>query len=155
MQAFWDRHNRADIDRMKGLLAPLVAASRSRDFADPASARAQVLAFLQGLEDVPPALVEAAVGTIIRRGVTWMPKPGEVKAVCAELRQQARTEAFALALAGCDHPHQFVERVDEAGVTRVARCDCWTRATQAQSQVGDPIARPALPPAPVDVEASA
>lgn len=136
----WDRTNRADQAAMRDLLLPLVAASRSRDFADTGTAKVQVLAFLQALEDVPRELVAQAVAARVRAGVTWMPKPGELKADCAKLRTEARAAAFKKAVAGCAHAGYWAENAQG----QVDRCACWTRGQAAMAAIGAPVQAPLL-----------
>lgn len=136
----WDRTSRVDQAAMRDLLVPLVAASRSRDFADTATAKVQVLAYMQALEDVPRELVAQAVAARVRAGVTWMPKPGELKADCARLRAEARSEAWQRVMASCAHPRQWVENAER----RMERCPCWHRGQAAMAAIGAPVQAPLL-----------
>ena len=140
MVRHWNRHNQADREAMAALLMPLVAASRSADFADVSSARIQVLAFLQALEDVPRQLVEIAIADRVAAGVTWMPKPGELKGDCAKLRARARREAARSHLEGCDHASHYVD----VGGGTVERCPCWKLAHAAMDAIGAPVQAPLL-----------
>lgn len=145
----WDRTSRADQAAMRDLLLPLVAASRSRDFTDTGSAKVQVLAFLQALEDVPRALVAEAVAARVQAGVTWMPKPGELKADCARLRSEARATAAKRILIDCPHTGHWAEDADG----RVDRCACWQRAQAAMAAIGAPVQAPLLLEGNVEVPA--
>ncbi len=132
---FWDPRSDADHVAMARLLAPLIVASRDRNFIDKASATAQTYTWRISLADVPRPILETAIENLIRRGVAWMPRPGEVKAECAKVVAAQRTAAAKVHLEDCEHSSHFIEI---AG--RVQRCPCWTRAQLAMAQVGQPIA---------------
>lgn len=142
MTSYWDRHSESDRAVMKSFLMPLVAATKPRDFIDQASARVQVTAFLQALEDVPKPIVEAGVTNLVRNGLTWMPKPGEVKSECAKVLEQRRRAAMTHALEHCHHDKHWIE-VERDGVSRITRCPCWQTGLEAQAKLGQPIALPA------------
>lgn len=135
--AFWDPRADADHDAMKRLMAPLIVASRDRNFIDKAAARAQTYAWRVSLADVPPAIVEEAITNLVRRGVDFMPRPGEVKAECKKVLDAKRAAAAKVHLEDCDHPSRFIE-IDG----KMRRCPCWTRAQTAMDLVGQPIAWP-------------
>lgn len=97
---------------------------------------------MQCLEDVPRALVASAVGAIVRRGVTWMPKPGELKAECARIRRDERSAAARRHLADCPHSGHFVEVVAADGVERAERRPCWKRAQAEMDAIGAPVSAP-------------
>lgn len=134
-QIFWRRDNEQDRKKFAMLLAPLVGASRTKSFT-----RHEGTAYMLSMQDVPPAILEAAVVQLVQAGVTWMPKPGELKAECAKVMAVKRKAAAALHLEGCDHSSHFIE-VDGKN----KRCPCWIRAQQAMEAVGQAIS---LPPAP-------
>jgi hypothetical protein len=151
----WNRskeHQRA----MARLLAPLVAATRPREFVSAAAATDQVIAFLVSLADVPAPVVASAVDRMLQRGAVWMPKPGELRAECASVRAAARRRAYLDSLpAECptcgrakDDTGPRWKTIAVNGVERVTRCDCVVVAQQAALRVGEPIA---LPPSREDV----
>lgn len=136
-QVFWRRDNEEDRQRFATLLLPLVGASRTKSFT-----RSEGTAYILSMQDVPPAILEAAVVRLVKAGVTWMPKPGELKAECAKVMSERRAAAAQLHLSECTHSSHWIE-VDGA----MQRCPCWTRAQQAMLEVGQALA---LPPAPSD-----
>jgi hypothetical protein len=140
---FWDPRSDADHRAMAQLLAPLVVASQNRNFISPEAAKAQTYTWRLTLADVPPAILEEAIGRIVLRGITWMPKPGEVKDECAKVLAEKRKAAMVLHLGHCDHSSHYEEFTDRNGVTRTRRCACWRRALTAADQVGLPIQAPA------------
>lgn len=132
-QIFWNRENESDRKKFALILAPLVGASRTKSFT-----RHEGTAYILSMQDVPPAILEDAVASLVRQGVTWMPKPGELKAECAKVMAKKRKAAAALHLTDCDHASHFIE-IDG----RNKRCPCWERAQQAMAAVGQAIALPA------------
>lgn len=131
-QLFWNRDDEEDRKRFATTLAPLVGASRTKSFT-----RHEGTAYILSMQDVPPPILAAAVEQLVREGVTWMPKPGDLKKKCAEVMAAKRKEAAALHLEGCDHSSHFIE-VDN----RMERCPCWKRAQEAMAAVGQAIALP-------------
>lgn len=145
MAEHWNRHDAADRVAFAQAIQPLASASRSKGF-DVHEARA----YMVSLADVPRDVLTEAVDALLRAGVTWMPKPGEIKAACAGVvaakRSAAAVEARALQAecATCDGTG-FERVTDEDGVERVKRCWCAKRAVQMVDGVGDRIALPAAP----------
>lgn len=129
---FWRRDSEEDRKRFALLMAPLVGASRTKTFT-----RHEGTAYILSMQDVPPAILEEAVIALVQQGVTWMPKPGELKAECAKVMAAKRKVAASLHLEGCEHSSHFIE-IDG----RMQRCPCWTRAQQAMADVGQAIALP-------------
>lgn len=136
---FWDPRSDDDHKAMAQLLAPLIVASRDRNFIDQKAAKAQTYAWRISLADVPRPIVEEAIANLVRAGINWMPKPGEVKAECAKVMATKRKLAAALHLESCDHSSHFIE--NEKG--QLERCPCWKRAQQAMEDVGQAIQLPA------------
>lgn len=132
-QIFWRRDNEDDRKKFALLLAPLVGASRTKSFT-----RHEGTAYILSMQDVPPAILEDAVASLVQLGVTWMPKPGDLKAECAKVMAAKRKAAAAMHLESCDHDSHFIE-IDG----RNERCSCWKRAQQAMADVGQAIALPA------------
>jgi len=139
---FWDPRSDADHLEMASLLAPLIVASRDRNFIDKGAAKAQTYAWRLSMADVPRPILEEAIANMVRRGVTWMPRPGDVKAECAKVMAAKRQAAIALHLDSCEHPRQFEEFTDRNGVVRNRKCSCWKRAQHAADLIGQAI----LPP---------
>lgn len=148
-EQFWNRTVVADRKAFAALLAPLIAASRCKEFDDPASARTQLHVWMISMADVPRPIVSDAVDRLLSQGVTWMPRPGDVKAVCCDIvdehRRIATRDANALA-ADCVQcaGTQWVSHTDEAGVERMKRCWCFTRGMELIAEAGQPLKRPSL-----------
>lgn len=140
--AFWNPHDETDRDAMRDLLVPLIIASRCRDFIDKTMARAQTYTWCVTMRDVPREILALAIERIVGGGVTWMPKPGEVKKICHDIIAAKQAEARRGALAKCKHSgHWITTNVD--GVERMKRCACWERGEQLALKVAPPIALPA------------
>jgi hypothetical protein len=136
---FWDVRSDEDHVAMATLLAPLIVASQNRNFIGKESARAQTYAWRLSLADVPRPILEEAIDRLVNRGITWMPKPGDVKEECAKVMAEKRKAAAALFLDGCEHSSHFIE-IDGKN----ERCDCWKRALAAAEAVGQQIALPLM-----------
>ena len=134
---FWDPRSQADHEAMRDILAPLIVASRDKNFIGQDAAKAQTYAWRLSLADVPRPILKEAITRIVHRGITWMPKPGEVKDECAKVMAAKRQAAFQLLIEDCDHSSHF-EEVDG----RLQRCACWKRAKAAADAVGQAIALP-------------
>lgn len=137
-QLFWDVRSDEDHELMARFLAPLIVASRDRNFIDKKAARAQTYAWRLTLADVPKSIVEQAITNIVARGVTWMPKPGDVKQECAKVIEQKRKALRDHYLSACTHSSQW-EDTDKG----VQRCACWQGLQTALANVEQPIALPA------------
>ena len=135
----WDRMNTEHRARFAVLLAPLIAASRTKDYETKEKATVQLHTWMISMREVPPMIIEEAVAKLVNAGVTWMPKPGDLKAACAKVMAVKRKAAAAIHLEDCDHSSHWIE-IDG----RLQRCPCWTRAQAAMAAVGQAIA---LPPA--------
>lgn len=129
---FWNRDREEDRVAFARVIAPLVAASRTKTFTRP-----EATAYMLSMQDVPPSILADAVSALLQRGVDWMPKPGDLKTECAKVMAAKRKAAAAVHLQGCDHSSHFIE-VDG----RMQRCPCWKRAQQAMSDVGQAITLP-------------
>lgn len=136
-QPFWDVRSDADHQLMAHLLAPLIVASRDRNFIDQKAAKAQTYAWRLTLADVPKPIVGQAIDNLVARGVTWMPKPGDVKAECARVVEQKRKILRDHFLAGCTHSSQWID-----GDHGMERCPCWQGLQTALEQVERPIELP-------------
>lgn len=129
---FWNRDSEPDRKKFALILAPLVGASRTKSFT-----RHEGTAYILSMQDVSPEILTAAVESLVRQGVTWMPKPGDLKAECAKVMADKRKAAAAKHLEDCDHSSHWIE-IDG----RLQRCPCWKRAQQAMADVGQAIALP-------------
>lgn len=134
----WDRMNRDHRERFALLLAPLIAASRTKDYETTEKATVQLHTWMLSLRDVPESVLSEAIANVVNTGVTWMPKPGELKAECAKVMAAKRKAAAQMHLESCDHSSHFIE--NERGL--LERCPCWKRAQDAMASVGQTIALP-------------
>lgn len=146
----WDYRNQAHRDAFGELLAPLIVASRSRDFVDPGRAKEQLIAWVMSLKDIPLPLLEAGVERLMAGGVSWMPRPGDLREACCDIRDELRKRAALVAQQwqqDCgDCGGTGLRPVDDAGKT-VTRCNCVKRGLERIAEAGEPLKRPALPPA--------
>jgi hypothetical protein len=134
---FWDVRSDDDHALMARFLAPLIVASQNRNFIDKQAAKAQTYAWRLTLADVPKPIVEQAIANLVARGVTWMPKPGDVKKECAEVVNQKRKLVRQHFLESCTHSSQWIE-----GERGLERCPCWLGMQKALEQVDRPIELP-------------
>jgi len=141
----WDRQDRAHRAEFSRFMAPLVAASRTKNFTE-----AEALAYLLSLADVPRDVLGEAVTRMLESGVTWMPRAGDIRSACCDVidqrRQVAARQAKALAedCQECEGTQwKRLEGVD--GFERVTRCRCFTRGLELVTQAGAALKRPALP----------
>ena len=142
-EKFWDRHNAADRVQFAKFLDPLVIASRTKNFTP-----AEASVYLLTLQDVPREILAHGVTRLLQAGVTWMPKPGDIKQACCEVVDDRRKQAAAHAKAltdGCPDCHGSGWR-DAEGPNAVEKCTCVTRALKLVQAAGAPLARPASPP---------
>lgn len=146
----WNHHNREHRAALGQIIAPLIVASRSRDFVDAARADDQLIAWVMSLKDISAPLLKAGVERLMARGVTWMPRPGDLREACCDIvdEQRAIVAKRALALqAECPHCRDSRGlRENEHGL--MVRCDCAIAAAALMTQASAPLARPALPAAP-------
>lgn len=140
-QLFWNRDSEEDRKKFALILAPLVGASRTKSFT-----RHEGTAYIISMQDVPPAILEAAVASLVNAGVTWMPKPGDLKAECAKVMAAKRKAAAAVHLDDCEHSSHFID-----GPKGLERCPCWKRAQQAMASVGQAIALPPSHHEPLEI----
>lgn len=137
----WSARNREHQAYFARLLKPAVRASATTLFDDDQVGQEVVQAWIMQLHDVPQDLLEEGFAVVFGQGITWMPKPGEVRKACADIiaarRRQLAERARAL-MEACEvcTPDQrgFREVVDAAGVTRLARCVCHTAALALQAE---------------------
>ena len=133
------------------ILSPLIVASRSRDFADAGRAKDQLIAWVMSLADVSRPILEAGVERLVAAGVTWMPRPGDLRQACCEVVDARRAAAARQARAltqDCSECQQSPGWRETA--TGVVPCTCRTLELQLMAQAEAPLARPALPAASED-----
>lgn len=147
----WDHRSEEHRHVFLALLAPLILASRTRDFHDSARANDQAIAWILALPEIPYPVLEAGRDRLLRRVLPFMPRPGDLRQACAEVvdEQRARIgQEVAAAKAQCELRRDgrcvsdFVE-IDG----KMQRCDCHVRGLQRLQQVAAPVERLALPAA--------
>ncbi len=142
MAEHWNRHDDADRAEFARYLQPLVTASRTQNFT-----RAEASVYLITLRDVPKDVLALGVTRLIEQGITWMPKPGDIKAVCVSVVKERRSVASKKAAElkadciRCDGSGW--ERIEQDGVEHVKRCWCVTRGLELVAEAGEPLALPA------------
>lgn len=151
----WSARNPQHQAYFASLLKPAVRASGTPLFDDATVGREVVQAWIMQLRDVPSDVLEAGFARVFGQGITWMPKPGEVRAACAavidERRRVVAAEARKLmdACEVCTPDHRgWREITGPDGIGRMHRCECHKAAmllSDAQP------ARLALPPEREDV----
>ncbi len=127
MADFWDRHNENDRAQFARFLSPLVIASRTKNFTG-----AEAAVYLLTLKDVPRDILALGVTQLIEAGVTWMPKPGDVKAACAKVIEARRAVAARQAKAlqdDCPDCHGS-GWANAEGPNAVVACLCKKRALE-------------------------
>jgi hypothetical protein len=146
----WDRREESHRRAFASLLAPLVVASRSKDF-EGERAKTQLHAWMLSLQDVTREVLAEAIDRLVTRGVTWMPKPGDVRKECADViteRRKALAPRAQAITAECDYCQgSGFEPITVDGVDHVRPCGCRARVRALYEGLPEPIA---LPPAPED-----
>lgn len=141
-EKYWDRHHASDRIQFAKFLDPLVIASRTKNFTT-----AEASVYLLTLQDVPHEILAHAVTRLIQAGITWMPKPGDIKQACCDVvddrRKQAALQAKALT-DDCPDCHGSGWR-DTEGPNAVEKCTCVKRALDLVEAAGEALPRPALP----------
>lgn len=155
--SIWNPRDVAHQQVFSALLKPAVRASMTTLFDDDVVARETVQTWIMQLHDVPEDVLLEGFARVFGQGITWMPRPGDVRRACAAIIDERRAAAAVTAqqlIADCEdcHGSKFREVVDDAGVTRMARCECHRRAVALVDQHPKPIA---LPPAADDQAVSA
>lgn len=151
--SFWNHQNEDDRKRFVLLMAPLVAASRTKSFT-----RYEAIAYMTSMQDTPEAILQEAVQNLLAAGVTWMPRPGDLKTECAKVMATKRQLAYQKSLPGvcpiCGREKDFTgarfKEVSINGVTRMVKCDCVRAALEAANNVGLAIALPPANPSDSD-----
>lgn len=146
---YWDRFSEADRETFAKFLAPLVIASRTKNFT-----KAEASVYMLSVQDVPREILALGVTQLIEQGVTWMPKPGDIKAACCDIVDERRAAAGRQAKAlQEDCPDcRGTGWADAEGPNAVVKCLCVKRALELVKAAGEALPRPALPPASTDSE---
>lgn len=142
-EKFWNRHDANDRIHFARYLDPLVLASRTKNFTP-----AEASVYLLTLADVPREILALGVTRLLEHGVTWMPKPGDIKAACCAVVDERRAAAARQAKALQDDcPDCYGSGWANAeGPNAVVRCTCAKRALELVQAAGEALPRPALPP---------
>jgi hypothetical protein len=146
---YWDRHNEDDRVLFAKFLEPLViAAWPSKVQRDKNFGRSEALTYMLSLQDVPRDVLALAVTKVIQAGVTWMPRPGDIKHACFEISNQRRAAAVKEATtlrAKCPHCNGTgLREVD--GQNAVTPCTCTAEARKLIEAAGQVVKRPVLLP---------
>lgn len=139
--AHWDRMKPDHREKFAVMLAPLIAASRTKDYETVEKATVQLHTWMISMRDVAPDVLAEAIDVMVNRGVTWMPKPGELKAECAKVIAKRRAAAAKLH-ADCStcHGSRWIHTPQGE-----VRCGCHVRIMTAMNAVGKPLELPAAP----------
>jgi hypothetical protein len=141
-EKFWDRHDVNDRVQFAKFLEPLVIASRTKNFTT-----AEASVYLLTLQDVPREVLALGVTNLIEAGITWMPKPGDIKQACCAVVDERRALAARSAKAlqdDCPDCRGSGWR-DAEGPNAVEKCSCVKRALELLQSVGEPLKRLSLP----------
>lgn len=145
-EALWNARNKAHVQHFASYLKPFMRAAGSpRLFDDAEVALETVQAWILTMRDVPADVLEEARERTLAEGITWMPRPGDVKRHCVAIvgeRRRAYLQRAAALIAECEHCHgSTYTTVTIDGVDHAARCGCHTAALEIEAQ-----APKALPP---------
>ncbi len=145
---YWDRHSDADRTQFARFLDPLViAAWPSPEMRRKHFSKVEAQVYMITLLDVPREILALGVTKLLEDGVTWMPKPGDIKAACADVvdsRRKVLAEQAQRMLTDCGDCQGTGWRNAE-GPNAVESCSCKKRAAQLMATADHPIQRPALP----------
>lgn len=153
--AIWDRRDAAHV-RWFGLevLGPFIASSRDRSFMSGEAVTTAAQMWILALADVPQDVLVAAVEQLVRTGITWMPRPGDLRAACqavvAERRRllgARRLELLDACTCGGPEPGWELVADTEGPLPRLTRCKCWRAGKALMDQAPATIE---LPPAPAE-----
>jgi hypothetical protein len=141
-EKFWDRQKQADRAEFARFMAPLVTASRTREFTT-----AEAIVYMMTLGDVPRDVLALGVTQLLEQGVTWMPKPGDIKNACASIVDERRATAARQAMALTENcpDCRGTGWADAEGPNAVVRCNCAKRAVELVQAAGAALPR-LLPP---------
>lgn len=137
------------------VLAPLIAATRPPELRAATDVEDAARAWILSLPEVPADILEAGIEALLAEGLTFMPKPGDLRRACSVLVAERRravapaAQALIADCAQCDGSTWENYRGDD-GVSRVKRCGCHSRSLALLAGLPEPIA---LPPAPDEASA--
>lgn len=152
-ETLWDARNAQHLGFFRReVLAPLIVATRPMELRTADAIDDAARAWILSLKDVPAEVLTEGVGALLLDGPTWMPRPGDLRRVCAAAITARRREISARANAvtescGRCQGSTWAPMIDAAGVARVTRCDCHKVARALYDGLPEPLA---LPPAKDD-----
>ena len=152
--AIWNARNPEHLRVFRReVLAPLITATRPTELRTPDAVNDAARAWILSLKDVPADVLVEGVEALLLEASPWMPKPGDLRRVCAGAIKARRKAISARADAITDECEQcsgstWEPYVDAEGVSRVKRCHCHVRALALYEGLPEPLA---LPPAPAEV----
>lgn len=126
------------------IFTPYLVAMQARDRFDAPTNRA----YFRVLQDVPAPLFEAAIERLMGESRTFIPKAGEIKALCDQERRAIIAAHPHEGCVDCESSRGWRE-VRINGAAYVERCPCWSRHWEKLSALGVP-ARPLALPAVVE-----
>lgn len=140
----WKPRDPEHVRHFAAYLKPFQRASGSRLFDDPTVTTETVQAWILTLGDVPADVLEEARARVLAEGITWMPRPGDVKRHCVAIVGE-RIRAIAIEAKAlteqCERCHgSGWTEVEIEGYARVTRCGC--HAAVMQIMAGAPKALP-------------
>jgi hypothetical protein len=140
-EKFWNRHDVEDRLQFARFLDPLVLASRTKNFT-----AAEASVYMLTLADVPREVLARGVTRLLEAGVTWMPKPGDIKHACCDVVDELRATAARQAKALQDDcpDCQGSGWANAEGPNAVIRCQCITRALALMDAAGQALSRPQI-----------
>jgi hypothetical protein len=149
-EALWNARNLEHLSFFRReVLAPLIVATRPMDLRTPDAVDDAARAWILSLKDVPRQVLVSGVEALLIEGPTWMPKPGDLRRVCAAsiaARRKAISARATAMTAECEdcQGSTWAPFTDTDGVPRVSRCGCHRRALTLYEGLPEPLA---LPPA--------
>jgi hypothetical protein len=147
--ALWSARTKAHVQHFAAYLKPFQRAAGSRLFDDTDVALETVQAWILTLRDVPADVLEEARSRVLAEGITWMPKPGDVKRHCVAIVNERRRDFLqraAAAMAACERCHGSTwTEVELEGHAHVTRCGCHDEAMAIEAKAPKALAAPKAP----------
>lgn len=148
--SIWQHRNVDHIRHFAAFLKPFLRAAGTRLFDDATVAAETVQAWILTLHDVPADVLEEARARLMAEGVTWMPRPGDMKRHCVAIVNERRRVLELQAAdirATCEHCHgSGMLTVEIQGLDHARKCSCLAEALALLEQ------RPAALPLPPERE---
>jgi hypothetical protein len=147
--AIWNARDPEHVRHFAAFLKPMQRASGTRRLDDELVALETVQAWILTLAEVPADVLEEARRRVLAEGITWMPRPGDLKRHCAAIVEERRRAYYAGAasrIAEC--PRCFGStwtEVEIDGVAHSVRCGCFVSVIALEANAPKAIALPAAP----------